>query len=110
MSMWPEPAEGSGGQQGVDESIGGLFDDISPGLAFPNAIAKVAQAVGEKRRSAGHAEDVTMRRTGRDRMPAEIRDNNPDDQAVREPQSQKFRHHGRAAGKYRQNPHRALLV
>src|ERR1700676_2561844 len=45
----PEPPERSSRQQRVDQSIDDFFDDIAPGLAFPDAIAEVGQAVGKKR-------------------------------------------------------------
>src|SRR6266481_1631704 len=89
----PEPAKGARGQQGVNESIDDFFDDITPGLAFPDSIAQVSQAVGEERRSAGDTEDspkgLAVCHNQRVRVRGDISNNDADDHAIRKPHRQK---------------------
>src|SRR5882762_3429446 len=100
MLVGPEPAERAGSQCGVDESIGGLFDDIAPRLPFPDAVAQDSHTVGKERRRARHAEDVPIRGAGHDAMRSEIRYDDAYDQSIGKPHAQKLGHRGRAAGEF----------
>src|SRR5258708_29721695 len=60
MLVGPEPTKGACGQQRVDESIGGLFDNIAPGLAFPDAVAHDSHTVVKERCRPLPAEEVPI--------------------------------------------------
>src|SRR6266849_7039560 len=92
LAARPEPAEGACGQQGVDESIDDFFDDIAPRLTFPYSIAKVGQTVGEECSGAGNAKDDHVRRRVSDGMSRNVSYKDTDNQAIRKPHGQKFRH------------------
>src|SRR5208337_3502156 len=77
---------------------------------FPNAIAQVSEAVGQKRRSASNTEYHPIVGAGCDGAPRKIRDEEADDQRIGKPLPQELWHGGRSAGKHRQNTHRSLLV
>ena len=94
----PEPAESSGGQQGIDESVDYFLDHVAPGIASPNTITQVPQAIGEECGGTDHAKDRQITETGRDGVGGEISDEEGDYQAVAEPQG------GRAAGGWRERP------
>src|SRR5260370_31474466 len=91
----PEPAEGAGGQQAVDEAIEDFLQGHSPRLALPDAVAQVSQAVGEERRSARYAEHGEIRGARGDGATGEIGDEETDDEAISKPHPEEFGHGGR---------------
>src|SRR5208337_4578839 len=99
MLARPKPPEGACGQQAIDESIDDFLQGDAPGLAFPNAIAQVSEAVGQKRRSASNTEYHPIVGAGCDGAPRKIRDEEADDQRIGKPLPQELWHGGRSAGK-----------
>src|SRR5208282_1088971 len=106
----PEPAEGAGSEQTVDEAIDNFLNGDRPGLAFPDAVAQVAQAVGKERGCSYDAEDRPIVGAGRNRVSGEIGDEESDYQAKDEPLNQKLWHGRRPAGNDGHEPDRPLLL
>ncbi len=109
MLTRPEPAEGAGGQQAVDESIEDFLQGHAPRLALPDAVAQMSQAVGEERRSARYAEHGEIRGAGGDGATGEIGDEETDDEAISKPHPEEFGHGGRTTGKHGQRAYGSLL-
>src|SRR6266849_811735 len=105
----PEPAEGGGGQQGVDESVDDFFQGRAPRLALPDAVAEMSEAMGEERRSACYAGDGEIVGAGRDGATGEIGDEDTDDQAIGKPHPEELGHGDWTTGKHGQHAHRSLL-
>src|SRR5882762_640659 len=110
MLVGPEPTKGACGQQRVDESIGGLFDNIAPRLAFPDAVAQDSHTVGKERRRPRHAEDAPIGGARHDAVRSEIRYDDAYDQSIDKPHRQKLGHRRRAAGEDAKHAYRSLLV
>src|ERR1700741_4855319 len=81
MLVRPEPPKGSCGQQRVDQSVGGFFDDVAPRLPFPDAVAQDSDPIGKERRRPRHAEDVPIRGARPDAVRGEIRYDDAYDQS-----------------------------
>src|SRR5580765_6313209 len=57
LAARPKPAKGARSQRRVNRAINYFLDDDAPGLALPDAVAEVRQAIGEEPREAGVAKD-----------------------------------------------------
>jgi len=53
----PQPAEGAGGQQAINESVDHFLDREAPGLPLPDAVAQVPKSIGEESGCARDSED-----------------------------------------------------
>lgn len=46
---WPEPTEGSGGEESVDKAVDHFFNGETPGLSLPYRVTDRAKPVGKER-------------------------------------------------------------
>src|SRR5271157_6458213 len=106
----PQPAERSRGQQAIHQPVDDLLQDHAPRLALPDAVAEHSQTVSHERCGASDAKDDQIVHAGRKRAPREIGGEEPDHEAIAEPQAEKLRQGGRPAGKYGHEADRPLLV
>src|SRR5712691_908608 len=60
----PEPAEGAGDQQTINEAIEGFLEDHTPRLALPNAVDHGTQTVSQKRGGSSDAKHSQILRAG----------------------------------------------
>src|SRR5207248_8746415 len=82
LLVGPEPGEGGAGEDAVDEAVDAVLGDVAPGLAGPDAVGDLADAVGQERGGTHDAEDRHGTRTWRDGVPGEIRREDSHNQAI----------------------------
>src|SRR5467141_2199698 len=106
----PEPAEGGGGQQAINEAIEGLLEHHAPWLAPPNAVDQGSETVSKERGHACNVKHDRKARIVRKRSSRNVGDEQTYEKAISEPQSEELPHGRRTAGINGQEPHGPLLV
>src|ERR1700690_4625684 len=78
----PQPAEGSGSQQGEDEAVHDVLEGHAPVFAFPDCVLNQRHGVGEERASARDTEDFEVGSAGGAGASGQVRHEDADDDAI----------------------------
>src|SRR5581483_9470137 len=86
------------------------LEDHAPRLASPNAVAEIADAIGQESGGTGGTKDVAVGRERSDGVAGEISENETDNQTIEKPLGEILANVDRAGGKDGDGPHGSFLV
>ncbi|TAH39370.1 MAG: hypothetical protein EYC70_00885 [Planctomycetota bacterium] len=104
QQLRPEPAEGAGGDEAVDQAVEDELGGRAPALALPDALGHDADAVGEERDGAGDAEDQEVGRVRRKAVVGGVGHEDADHDREQEPLHQVLAHVHRTGRPEHQDP------